>query len=123
MKAFLVVGAIGLGIFIVGFSLSSSFILSMFFALLAGLFFQLVMTSNFALIQVLVPDQLRGRVLSVRFIVFGMTPGGILGIGLLAEEIGTAYATAASGVICLAGVALCLAVFPYLYRKQENIIQ
>jgi MFS family permease len=123
MKVFTVVGALGLGVFITGFSLSESFALSMVLSLLAGLFFQLVMTGNFSLIQVLVPDQLRGRVLSVRFIVFGMTPGGILAVGVAAEQIGTAYATAATGVICLAGVILCLLIFPSLYRKQENIIQ
>ena len=123
MKAFTIAGAIGLGVFIIGFSLSVSFALSMVLSLLAGLFFQLVMTGNFSLIQVLVPDQLRGRVLSVRFIVFGMTPGGILAVGIAAEQIGTAYATAATGVICLAGVILCLLIFPSLYRKQENIIQ
>ena len=55
MKAFTVAGAIGLGVFIIGFSLSVSFALSMALSLLAGLFFQLVMTGNFSLIQVLVP--------------------------------------------------------------------
>ena len=123
MKAFLVTGAIGLGVFIIGFSLSVSFALSMVLSLLAGLFFQLVMTGNFSLIQVLVPDQLRGRVLSVRFIVFGMTPGGILAVGVASEQIGTAYAPAATGGICLAGVILCLLIFPSLYKKQRNIIE
>jgi hypothetical protein len=77
------------------------------------------MTSNFALIQVLVPDNLRGRVLSVRFIVFGMTPGGILFLGIMAESIGTGYATAIFGVICLVGTLLSLVVFPVLYKETQ----
>ena len=119
MKKLLVVGALGLGIFICLFAISTVFLLSLFFALMAGFFFQLVMTSNFALIQVLVPDNLRGRVLSVRFIVFGMTPGGILFLGVMAESIGTGYATAIFGAICLVGTLVSLLVFPVLYKETQ----
>ena len=117
MKVFLAAGALGLGVFIILFGLSSIFVLSLVMALLAGFFFQLVMTANFALLQVLVPDRLRGRVLSVRFIVFGMSPAGIISLGIAAERVGTPMATAGIGAITLAGSILTLAVYSGLRRR------
>jgi MFS family permease len=120
MKVFLAAGAIGLGVFITLFALSPIFLLSLLFALGAGFFFQIVMTANFALIQVIVPDHLRGRVLSVRFIVFGLSPAGIFALGIAAEQMGTPPATAIVGVLCLVGGALTLAIFPSLRSREPT---
>jgi MFS family permease len=116
MKRFLAVGLIGLGLFIALFALSAVFALSLALALLAGFFFQIFMTANFSLLQTLVPDHLRGRVLSVRFIIFGLSPIGTISLGIAAEEVGTALATAATGVICLVAGLLVLLLFPALRR-------
>ncbi|MDA1096601.1 MAG: MFS transporter, partial [Chloroflexi bacterium] len=117
MRAFLAIGVLGMGVFIVLFSFSSILALSLVFGLFVGFFFQMVMTANFALLQVLVPDHLRGRVLSVRFIIFGLSPLGILGLGAAAEMVGTPMATAGTGVLCLVGGVLTLVLFPVLRRR------
>ncbi len=112
-------GVIGMGVFIVLFSLSTPLWLSLSMALLAGFFFQMLMTANFALLQVLVPDRLRGRVMSVRFIIFGMSPLGIISLGIAAEMIGTPAATAWSGAVCAAAGMIVLLLFPAL-RSRKN---
>ena len=71
MRFALAAGVIGMGVFITFFSLSAMLWLALAMALVVGFFFQMLMTANFALLQVLVPDRLRGRVMSVRFIIFG----------------------------------------------------
>jgi MFS-type transporter involved in bile tolerance (Atg22 family) len=58
-------------------------------------------TSN-SLIQLSVPDRLRGRVMSVYTLVFlGFTPFGNSFIGILADAIGTINAVAISAMICI----------------------
>ncbi len=119
MRFALAAGVVGMGVFIVLFSLSTALWLSLSMALLVGFFFQMLMTANFALLQVLVPDRLRGRVMSVRFIIFGMSPLGIISLGVAAEMIGTPPATAWSGAICAAAGMLTLLLFPAL-RSRKN---
>ena len=119
MRFALGAGVIGIGVFIVLFSLSSVLWLALAMALLVGFFFQIVMTANMALMQVLVPDRLRGRVMSVRFIIFGMSPIGIISLGVVAEMIGTPAATAWTGAACVGGGLLALLLFPTL-RSREN---
>ncbi len=120
LKGWLAAGSIGLGIFVIGFALSPTLIIALIFALGAGWFFQLVMTGNFALLQVLTPDHLRGRVLSIRFIVFGMSPFAILATGFFASDYGAPLAVAATGGMVLIGTALTLALFPSLRTSESD---
>ncbi len=56
------------------------------------------------LIQAMVPETLRGRVMSVYTMMFmGMAPLGALLAGLLAGRYGAPAAVAAGGVACIAG--------------------
>ena len=119
MRFALGAGVIGMGVFIVLFSLSSVLWLSLAMALLVGFFFQMLMTANFALLQVLVPDRLRGRVMSVRFIIFGLSPIGIISLGVAAEAVGTPAATAWSGAFCAGAGAVVLLLFPTLRIRQN----
>ena len=53
-------------------------------------------------IQITVPDELRGRVMSIYSLVFlGTVPIGNAIMGLVADRIGTPRAVAVSGVVCL----------------------
>jgi MFS family permease len=119
MRFALAAGVIGMGVFIVLFSLSTALWLSLSMALMVGFFFQMLMTANFALLQVLVPDRLRGRVMSVRFIIFGMSPLGIISLGVASEMIGTPAATAWTGAFCAAAGMIALLLFPAL-RGRKN---
>ena len=44
-------------------------------ALLVGYLLQVFMTSNFTLVQIISPDYIRGRVLSIRMVAVGIGPG------------------------------------------------
>ncbi|MBM4141803.1 MAG: MFS transporter, partial [Nitrospira sp.] len=59
-------------------------------------------TAN-SFIQLSVPDNLRGRVMSVYALVFlGIAPIGNSLIGILADAVGTTKAVTLSAVICIA---------------------
>ncbi len=90
--------------FVGAFALSPSFLLSLL--LLAGAGFFMIMSSATAnsLLQSLVPNQLRGRVMSVYVVMYlGMTPIGSLLAGGFARVIG-ARLTLASGAVLLISI-------------------
>ena len=59
------------------------------------------------LIQMIVPDSLRGRVMSVyTMTAMGMSPIGALLAGVLADLLGAPFTMAAGGVIVLVGSAV-----------------
>jgi MFS family permease len=100
-----------------GFTLSRSFPLSL--ALLAGAGFTLIpfTASVNALIQSLVPDALRGRVMSVYVFMFlGMTPVGALQAGFLARLLGAPLALALSASVLLVIVGVTAWRVPELRR-------
>jgi MFS family permease len=68
-------------------------------------------TSN-TVLQSIVPDEWRGRVLGVWGLVFGgMIPLGSLEAGFLAEWLGASYALAFGAVICaIAGLVALLVI-------------
>jgi MFS family permease len=93
------------------------------FALLAvvgvGLSFMLVANATNALVQTLVPDQLRGRVMGVyTLIFFGAMPIGSLLAGTLASRLGEAMAVMISAAGLLLFVLMVLMFFPTI-RKLE----
>lgn len=70
------------------------------------------------LIQVEVPDSLRGRVFSVYlWAVQGVAPFGSLFIGWLAQQYGVSQAALAAGCICLASATLIHLKYPVVRRK------
>jgi hypothetical protein len=76
---------------------------------------QLVLTNT--LIQSIVPDELRGRVLSAyTWALGGFFPLGSLMVGFLGDQIGAPAAAVISGVSCLLLVIFNLAVFPSIQK-------
>jgi hypothetical protein len=68
-----------------------------------------------AIIQLVVPDQLRGRVMGFYAFVFvGLAPIGSFGVGALAERIGTPAAVAAGGALSAAAVIVAAWLVPEL---------
>jgi MFS family permease len=66
----------------------------------------LQMASTNTLIQTMVPDQLRGRVMALYSMMFmGMAPFGALFGGALAERMGAPVTVAVGGVACLLGAS------------------
>jgi hypothetical protein len=72
------------------------------------------MAINQTVLQLKVEDEVRGRVLSIYLLTWGMLPLGQLPIGALADRIGAPAATALSCAVALGCVALIAIRFPSL---------
>ena len=94
----------GFGISLMLFALSKSFWLSVLLLLPAGYFIMLQMASSNTLIQVMVPDALRGRVMAIYSMMFmGMAPLGSLLSGALSDSLGAPRTVAIGGVVTIVG--------------------
>jgi MFS family permease len=98
--------ATGLGISLVLFSASRWFWVSFAILILTGFTMMMQFTATNTLIQSMVPDQLRGRVMSLYAMMFlGMSPIGSLLAGWLADRIGAPVTVAIGGLAsCLGGL-------------------
>jgi MFS family permease len=86
------------------FSFSKSFWLSVFLLLPVGYFIMLQMASSNTLIQVMVPDALRGRTMAAYSMMFmGMAPIGALLGGALSDRLGAPLTVATGGLASVAG--------------------
>jgi MFS family permease len=94
----------GFGASLVVFSLSHRFWVSVILLLPVGYAMMLQMACSNTLIQVMVPDALRGRVMAVYSMMFmGMAPIGALLGGALADQFGAQWTVAVGGVASVAG--------------------
>ena len=94
----------GFGTSLVVFTISRSFWVSVFLLLPVGYFMMLQMACSNTLIQVMVPDALRGRVMAVYSMMFmGMAPIGALLGGALAEHLGAPLTVAIGGLASIGG--------------------
>jgi predicted MFS family arabinose efflux permease len=91
------------GLALAGFSLSRTFWLSMVLLFLAGFGMIQEMSASNTVIQTLVSDQMRGRVMSYYAMAFfGMAPFGSLLAGGLAHLIGAPHTLLLTGLCCAA---------------------
>ncbi|MDE3245448.1 MAG: MFS transporter [Acidobacteriota bacterium] len=119
--------AMGFGVALIAFSLSRSFLLSVILMLPVGFTLMVEMASSNTLIQMMIPDALRGRVMSVYSMMFmGMAPIGALLGGTLAQHLGAPLTVALGGVGCLlAGLVFTFRLPQWkqgaqtLYRSEE----
>ena len=94
----------GFGLSLILFAFSKSFWLSVLLLLPVGYFIMLQMASSNTLIQVMVPDALRGRAMAVYSMMFmGMAPVGALLGGALSDRLGAPLTVALGGLASLAG--------------------
>ncbi len=94
----------GFGVSLMLFSASRWFWLSVALLLPVGYFIMLQMASSNTLIQVMVPDALRGRVMAVYSMMFmGLAPLGSLMGGALADRLGAPLTVAIGGLASVAG--------------------
>ena len=91
---------------LIGFGLSRIFLLSMFLMLIVGFGMMQGLAASNTVIQTLVPEDMRGRVMSYYTMAFvGMAPFGSLLAGTLAHHLGAPHAVMITGAFCLAGSA------------------
>ena len=92
------------GFGLIGFGLSRSLPLSLLLMLIVGFGMMQGMAASNTVIQTLVPEDMRGRVMSYYTMAFvGMAPFGSLLAGALASAIGAPKTVMVSGVCCVAG--------------------
>jgi MFS family permease len=105
------------------FSLSRSFWLSALILLPTGYFVMFQMAASNTLIQSMVPDALRGRVMSVYSMMFmGMAPFGALLAGALADAIGPPLTVAIGGLACVGGASLFAYRLPAMRGPARKLI-
>jgi len=86
------------GLGLIGFGLSRSFWLSMFMVLIAGMGMLQGMAVSNTVIQTIVSEDKRGRVMSYYTLAFlGMAPFGSLLAGTMAHKIGAPWTVAVNG--------------------------
>ena len=92
------------GAFLILFSYSRVFWASAVLLIPVGLFMMVQMASTNTLIQSMVPDRLRGRIMSVySMMMMGMAPLGALLAGALSERMGAPLTVAAGGACSILG--------------------
>jgi len=115
--------AVGFGTSLILFSFSRWFWLSLVFLLPAGFSMMLQMASTNTLIQAMVPDRLRGRVMAVYSMMFmGMAPLGALFAGVVADRLGAPLTVAIGGAACLLGAGAFALRLPGLRGEARQLI-
>jgi MFS family permease len=105
------------------FSLSRSFWLSAALLIPVGYAMMIEMAASNTLIQAMVPDSLRGRVMAVYSMMYmGMAPIGALIAGSLAQRLGAPRTVMIGGSICIAGAAVFALRLPRLRGEGRKII-
>ena len=104
---FIAFAGIMLGICLCLFSLSRILYLSLLIMIFSGFGMITVMASSNTLLQTIVPDEMRGRVMSFYVLAFaGVAPLGSLSVGSLAEKFGPVPVVFIGGCITIIGAVL-----------------
>jgi MFS family permease len=91
---------IGLGLLIAAFALSTSLVLSLVLLFIGGIFFMALFSISFSLVQLTVPEALRGRVVSIYMVALrGGGPIGGLVAGALADWSSVSSVMAVNGLL------------------------
>jgi MFS family permease len=112
----LLVSSLILGLALVGFSLSSSWYLSLALIVFVGLGQTGRMTLGNTLLQYYTEDEYRGRVMSVYLMEFGLMSFGVFAAGLIAEAMGVQWAVGGFAIVLVFLSILALAFVPRLRK-------
>jgi MFS family permease len=113
----------GFGVSLVGFAFSTSFWLSALLLLPTGYSMMLQMASSNTLIQTMVPDHMRGRVMALYSMMFmGMAPFGAFFGGALAHRLGAPITVAVGGVASVFGAIWFGRALPELRIEARRLI-
>ncbi|MFZ0818620.1 MAG: MFS transporter [Candidatus Acidiferrales bacterium] len=113
----------GFGISLVFFSFSKNFYFSMAVLVPVGFTMMTQMACANTLIQSMVPDRLRGRMMSLYSMMFiGMSPMGALFGGAIANWLGAPWAVAIGGTASLAAAGAFYSRLPSLRFDAEKLI-
>lgn len=115
--------AASFGVALALFSLSRTFWLSVLLLVPVGASIMVQMASSNTLLQAMVPDNLRGRVMSMYSMMFlGMSPFGGLLAGFLAERLGAPVIVALGGSLCLIAAIIFRTRLPSFRVEARRLI-
>jgi MFS family permease len=116
--------AMGLGLSLMAFSTVRYFWLGVALLLPAGFAMMTQMAASNTLIQSMIPNSLRGRVMAVYSMMFmGMAPIGALLAGALAGWLGATTTVAIGGAFCFLAGTLFLNRLPHLRDEARELIR
>lgn len=104
---------------IIAFSLSVFFGLSITLMLLGGFGISGFTALQSALVISYTPPEMRSRVMGVVAMCIGVGPLGVLGVGVLADQVGASTAVLLFSIVGLAAVGACAFVWPEMRRIRE----
>ncbi len=117
------VSASSFGVSLILFAFSRHFWISAALLLPVGFSFMVEMASSNTLIQAMVPDELRGRVMALYSMMFmGMAPFGALLAGALAHGLSAPVTVALGGAVCIAGGVAFGVKLPSLRAEARQLI-
>ena len=110
----------GFGVSLIAFAASKVFWLSLILLLPVGFTMMVQMASTNTLLQSMVPDRMRGRVVALYTMMFmGVAPFGAFFAGAIAHHLGAPWTVAIGGVACIAGAAAFGMILP-TFRAQAR---
>jgi MFS family permease len=114
---FLIIGVAGFGLSIICFALSRNFYLSLFILMMSGMFDNISVVIRASAMQLITPDEMRGRVASVNSIFIGSSNEiGSFESGLAAKLMGLIPSVIFGGTMTLLIVGLTAKFAPLLRR-------
>jgi len=123
LSLWVAVSCAGFGLALLVFAFSRMLWLSALLLVPAGFCMMIQMASSNTLIQSMVPDRLRGRVMSVYAMTFmGMAPLGSLLAGSLAHKLGAPMTVGIGGVAAIAGAAVFGSKLPAIRPATREMI-
>jgi MFS family permease len=117
------VSAAMFGVALIAFSFSRQLWLSCVLIVFTGFFMMVQMSSSNTLIQSMVPDRLRGRVMAVYSMMFmGMAPLGSLLAGGVADRIGAPLTVAGGAALCIVAAGVFGYFLPQIRPHARELI-
>jgi hypothetical protein len=119
---YVVVGAATWGVAIIGLGLSHSLTAAVIFLAIAGAGDNISVIFRGAIWNETIPSQLRGRLAGVEMISY--LSGPMLGntrAGWVASISSNGYSIVSGGIICLAGVLICIPLLPAFWKYRRVI--
>ena len=120
MPGIQVVMALAFTLGVTGFALSRSLLVAIPLLFIAGWSSAAFLAINQTAVQLSVGDEIRGRVLSVSLLIWGMLPIGQLAVGALAGRIGVPSALLFASILSLLSIALIAQRYPWLRRAMAE---
>ncbi|HKP72910.1 MAG TPA: MFS transporter [Pyrinomonadaceae bacterium] len=123
MGRWVALSSAGFGVGLILFSQMHSLWPGVAVLVLVGFSMIMQIASSNTLIQAMVPDELRGRVMAVYTMMFlGMAPIGALLAGWLAERVGAANTVALGGIGCIISAGIFSLRLPALRREARKLL-